>query len=60
MTVAADAIYVPIIYRCLSMRTFEQTSDFFKENNLKPKRLHAFYHEKSPSQSAPGEAAPFP
>lgn len=43
MFAAADAIYVPIIPSHLSMRTFEQTRDFFKENNLKPKRLHAFF-----------------
>lgn len=40
---AADAIYVPIIPSHLSLRTFEQTRDFFKENDLKPKRLHAFF-----------------
>jgi len=40
---AAEAIYIPIIPSHLSMRTFEQTRDFFKENHLKPKRLHGFF-----------------
>jgi len=39
----ADSLFVPIIPTHLSLRTFEQTRDFFKENNLKPKRLHAFF-----------------
>jgi len=39
----ADSLYVPIIPTHLSLRTFEQTRDFFKENKLKPKRLHAFF-----------------
>jgi chromosome partitioning protein len=39
----ADSIYVPIIPTHLSLRTFEQTHEFFKENKLKPKRLHAFF-----------------
>ena len=43
MFAAADVIYVPMIPSHLSMRTFEQTRDFFKENNLKPKRLHPFF-----------------
>lgn len=40
----ADALYIPLIPTHLSLRTFEQTRDFFKENNLKPKRLHAFFN----------------
>lgn len=39
----ADSLYIPIIPTHLSLRTFEQTRDFFKENKLKPKRLHAFF-----------------
>jgi cellulose biosynthesis protein BcsQ len=39
----ADSLYVPIIPSYLSLRTFEQTRDFFKEHKLKPKRLHGFY-----------------
>jgi len=39
----ADSLYLPIIPTHLSLRTFEQTRDFFKENNLKAKRLHAFF-----------------
>jgi len=34
---------VPIIPTHLSLRTFEQTRDYFKEHKLKPKRLHAFF-----------------
>ncbi len=41
---AADSLYVPIIPSYLSLRTFEQTRDFFKEHNLKPKRLHGFFN----------------
>jgi cellulose biosynthesis protein BcsQ len=40
---AADSLYVPIIPSYLSLRTFEQTREFFKENKLKPKRLHGFF-----------------
>lgn len=40
----ADALYIPLIPTHLSLRTFEQTRDFFKDNNLKPKRLHAFFN----------------
>jgi cellulose biosynthesis protein BcsQ len=39
----ADSLYLPIIPTHLSLRTFEQTRDFFKENKLKAKRLHAFF-----------------
>ncbi len=39
----ADSLYIPIIPTHLSLRTFEQTRDFFKANKLKPKRLHAFF-----------------
>ena len=39
----ADSLFVPIIPTHLSLRTFEQTYQFFKENKLKPKRLHAFF-----------------
>ena len=39
----ADSLFVPIIPTHLSLRTFEQTRDFFKEHKLKPKRLHAFF-----------------
>ncbi|MDX1572717.1 MAG: AAA family ATPase, partial [Methylophaga sp.] len=39
-----DALYLPLIPTHLSLRTFEQTRDFFKEHNLKPKRLHAFFN----------------
>lgn len=39
----ADNLYLPIIPSHLSLRTFEQTLDFFKQNKLKPKRLHAFF-----------------
>lgn len=39
----ADSLYIPIIPTHLSLRTFEQTQDFFKDNKLKPKRLHAFF-----------------
>lgn len=39
----ADSLYIPIIPTHLSLRTFEQTRDFFKQNKLKPKRLHAFF-----------------
>lgn len=39
----ADSLFVPIIPTHLSLRTFEQTRDFFKENKLKAKRLHAFF-----------------
>lgn len=39
----ADSLYLPIIPTHLSLRTFEQTRDFFKEHKLKPKRLHAFF-----------------
>ncbi|MDT8372120.1 MAG: AAA family ATPase [Gammaproteobacteria bacterium] len=39
----ADSLFIPIIPTHLSLRTFEQTYDFFKENKLKPKRLHAFF-----------------
>jgi cellulose biosynthesis protein BcsQ len=40
----ADSLYVPIIPSYLSLRTFEQTRDFFKQHNLKPKRLHGFFN----------------
>lgn len=40
----ADSLYVPIIPSYLSLRTFEQTRDFFKEHKLKPKRLHGFFN----------------
>lgn len=39
----ADSLFVPIIPTHLSLRTFEQTRDYFKEHKLKPKRLHAFF-----------------
>lgn len=39
----ADSLYIPLIPTHLSLRTFEQTRSFFKENKLKPKRLHAFF-----------------
>jgi cellulose biosynthesis protein BcsQ len=39
----ADSLYLPLIPTHLSLRTFEQTWDFFKEHKLKPKRLHAFF-----------------
>ena len=39
----ADSLFIPIIPTHLSLRTFEQTYDFFKEHKLKPKRLHAFF-----------------
>lgn len=39
----ADCLFVPIIPTYLSLRTFEQTHDFFKQHKLKPKRLHAFF-----------------
>lgn len=39
----ADSLFVPIIPTHLSLRTFEQTYEFFKQNKLKPKRLHAFF-----------------
>lgn len=39
----ADSLYIPLIPTHLSLRTFEQTRLFFKENKLKPKRLHAFF-----------------
>lgn len=39
----ADSLYIPIIPTHLSLRTYEQTRDFFKEHKLKPKRLHAFF-----------------
>lgn len=39
-----DSLYMPLIPTHLSLRTFEQTRDFFKAHNLKPKRLHAFFN----------------
>lgn len=39
----ADELFVPLIPTFLSLRTFEKTRDFFKENKLKPKRLHPFF-----------------
>lgn len=39
----ANSLYMPLIPTYLSLRTFEQTRDFFKKNKLKPKRLHAFF-----------------
>lgn len=39
----ADSLFIPIIPTHLSLRTFEQTYEFFKQNKLKPKRLHAFF-----------------
>jgi chromosome partitioning protein len=39
----ADALFLPIIPSYLSLRTFEQTHEFFKKNKLKPKRLHGFF-----------------
>jgi len=39
----ANSLYLPLIPTYLSLRTFEQTRDFFKKNKLKPKRLHAFF-----------------
>ncbi|MCX4186825.1 ParA family protein [Methylophaga sp. OBS4] len=39
----ADSLYLPLIPTHLSLRTFEQTRDFFKQHKLKPKRLHAFF-----------------
>jgi cellulose biosynthesis protein BcsQ len=39
----ADSLFLPIIPTHLSLRTFEQTRDFFKEHKLKPKRLHPFF-----------------
>ena len=40
----ADALFVPLVPTPLSLRTFEQTRDFFKENQLKAKRLHGFFN----------------
>ncbi|MEC9413544.1 MAG: AAA family ATPase [Pseudomonadota bacterium] len=40
----ADSLFLPLIPTHLSLRTFEQTRDFFKEHKLKPKRLHAFFN----------------
>jgi len=39
----ADSLFIPIIPTHLSLRTFEQTRNFFKEHKLKPKRLHPFF-----------------
>lgn len=39
----ADSLFIPIIPTYLSLRTFEQTHDFFKEHKLKAKRLHPFF-----------------
>jgi len=39
----ADSLYIPIIPTHLSLRTYQQTRDFFKKHKLKPKRLHAFF-----------------
>lgn len=40
----ADALFVPLVPTPLSLRTFEQTRDFFKEHQLKAKRLHGFFN----------------
>jgi len=40
---AADAILVPVIPTTLSRRTFEQLVEFFRQNDLPVKKLHAFY-----------------
>ncbi|WP_438971641.1 ParA family protein [Methylophaga sp.] len=39
----ANSLYLPLIPTYLSLRTFDQTREFFKQNKLKPKRLHAFF-----------------
>jgi cellulose biosynthesis protein BcsQ len=39
----ANSLYLPLIPTHLSLRTFEQTREFFKQHKLKPKRLHAFF-----------------
>ncbi|AFJ01212.1 Chromosome partitioning protein ParA [Methylophaga frappieri] len=40
----ADVLYMPLIPTHLSLRTFEQTRDFFKQHKLKPKRLRPFFN----------------
>ena len=39
----SDSIMVPVIPTTLSQRTFEQLQDFFRENGLPLKKLHAFF-----------------
>ncbi|HEC74667.1 MAG TPA: ParA family protein [Methylophaga aminisulfidivorans] len=40
----ADSLFIPLIPSHLSLRTFEQTYEFFKEHKLKAKRLHGFFN----------------
>ncbi|WP_410216617.1 ParA family protein [Paracoccus sp. (in: a-proteobacteria)] len=40
---ASDVVVVPVIPTTLSQRTFEQLQDFFRENDLSPKRISAFF-----------------
>lgn len=40
---AADAVLVPVIPTTLSQRTFEQLLDFFDQNDLPRRKIHAFF-----------------
>lgn len=40
----ADFLFLPLIPSHLSLRTYEQTLDFFKQHKLKSKRLHGFFN----------------
>lgn len=40
---AADAVVVPVIPTTLSQRTFEQLLEFFRDHDLPPKKIHAFF-----------------
>lgn len=40
---AADVVLVPVIPTTLSQRTFDQLADFFRDNDLPTKKLHAFF-----------------
>ncbi|WP_353472826.1 AAA family ATPase [Salipiger sp. H15] len=52
---AADAIVVPVIPTTLSQRTFEQLRGFFRDHDLKEKKLHGFFSMVQGVKSLHGE-----
>lgn len=51
----ADGIVVPVIPTTLSQRTFQQLEEFFRENGLPPKKLHAFFSMSQGVKSLHGQ-----
>ncbi|MCP8895295.1 AAA family ATPase [Shinella daejeonensis] len=52
---AADAVIVPVIPTTLSQRTFEQLLEFFRDNDLPARKIHAFFSMVQRSKSLHGD-----